>query len=252
LSSELVEALRRKLRAVTREAVPFDAAFLEDDVALLTDWTPASGGGANFATHRLVSRSPSRVEFRATRTVMAFSLAFIIIGLVVIVVGLATAVSWDAPLGPTPTGLASSTGLDASADWASPSGLEWVLLYLGPVLFGGAFTGVGGAMFYFQGAPSVFDKRRGEYWKGRTAPHEMVREPTKNYAKLDRVHALQIVSEHCHSDDASYYSHELNLVLEDGSRLNVVDHGNGELLRGDARTLGDFLGKPVWDASVGS
>ncbi len=47
---------------------------------------------------------------------------------------------------------------------------------------------------------------------------------------------------------SSYYSYELNLVLNDGSRINVVDHGNLKRLRSDTQTLSQFLGKPVWDA----
>jgi hypothetical protein len=47
----------------------------------------------------------------------------------------------------------------------------------------------------------------------------------------------------------SYYSYELNLVLDDGSRINVVDHGNLDRLRSDAQTLSRFLDKPVWDAT---
>ncbi len=35
--------------------------------------------------------------------------------------------------------------------------------------------------------------------------------------------------------------YELNLILKDGSRLNVVDHGNRDALQGDARTLAEFL-----------
>jgi hypothetical protein len=49
----------------------------------------------------------------------------------------------------------------------------------------------------------------------------------------------------------SYHSYELNLVLNDGSRINVVDHGNLERLRSDASTLSRFLDKPVWDATRG-
>ncbi|MDP6491172.1 MAG: hypothetical protein QGG69_05335 [Kiritimatiellia bacterium] len=58
----------------------------------------------------------------------------------------------------------------------------------------------------------------------------------------------QLLSEYCRSDKSSYYSYELNLVLQDGSRINVVDHGNKTKLREDAATLSEFLGRPVWDA----
>ena len=43
---------------------------------------------------------------------------------------------------------------------------------------------------------------------------------------------------------SSYYSYELNLVLHDGSRINVVDQGNLKRLRSDANTLSQFLESP--------
>ena len=68
------------------------------------------------------------------------------------------------------------------------------------------------------------------------------------FAKLDSIHALQLISEYCRGNKSSYYSYELNLVMEDGSRMNVVDHGNQAKLREDAQTLSTFLDKPAWDA----
>ena len=70
-------------------------------------------------------------------------------------------------------------------------------------------------------------------------------------APLSSIHALQLLSEFISGSKNSYYSYELNLVLHDGSRINVVDHGNLERLRSDASTLSQFLGKPVWDATRG-
>ena len=43
--------------------------------------------------------------------------------------------------------------------------------------------------------------------------------------------------------------YEINLILHDSSRLNVVHHGNKKRIRRDAATLAEFLGKPLWDAS---
>jgi len=70
----------------------------------------------------------------------------------------------------------------------------------------------------------------------------------KHLAPLDQVHALQLVSEYCSGNKSSYYSYELNLVLKDGRRVNVIDHGNINRIRQDAQTLSNFLGKPVWNA----
>ncbi len=68
-------------------------------------------------------------------------------------------------------------------------------------------------------------------------------------APLSSIHALQLLSEFVSGSKNSYHSYELNLVLNDGSRINVVDHGNLERLRADASTLSQFLDKPVWDAT---
>jgi len=60
------------------------------------------------------------------------------------------------------------------------------------------------------------------------------------------------VREHLSSKNGSYWSFELNLVLRDGRRLNVMDHGDYDALRRDADTLAEFLGRPVWDSVGGS
>lgn len=223
----MLKALARKLKRVTVEAVPYDPSGLGDEVALRTEWGPAKGGGASFRTHRLVDVDALRKEFKATRGALAFYLVFLVVGL-----GVVVGFTWAALGGDIPSGGGSM--------------LPAVL----PFFVGTVFAGAGGALLYSGAAPIVFDKRRGEYWKGRTAPYEVAnRRRLKEHVELDRIHALQIVSEHCRSNDSSYYSYELNLVLDDGSRLNVVDHGDHAELRADADALAAFLDKPLWDAT---
>jgi hypothetical protein len=221
----MVRDLIRKLQQLTVEAVPFDPSSLGDEVATKTSWEPAKGGGASFRTHRLVEIDPHRTEFRAVRGAIAFYGVFIAIGIVAMtIMFLAT---------------------QGSSFSASPAGV------IVPIAVGLVFSAVGGTMIYVGLAPIVFDKRRGEFWKGRVAPYEASnRENVKHYARLSGVRALQIIRERCRTKNAAYYSYELNLVMDDGSRLNVVDHGNLERLREDAERLGAFLGKPVWDATV--
>jgi hypothetical protein len=116
------------------------------------------------------------------------------------------------------------------------------------VAFGTAVAALGGGVFYFGAAPVVFDKRQGAFWRGRTAPNEVINRLTlKAYAKLDDVHALQVIKEGVHGDDSSYDSFELNLVLTDGRRINVTDHGDYDTLRRNTETLSAFLGRPLWD-----
>ena len=117
------------------------------------------------------------------------------------------------------------------------------------MLIGLALMAVGGFLFYQGTAPIVFDQRTGFFWKGRKTPDVIIgQESLKHFTELDQIHALQLISEYCRGNKSSYYSYELNLVLEDGKRVVVVDHGSKKGIREDAGTLSEFLGKPVWDA----
>lgn len=49
-------------------------------------------------------------------------------------------------------------------------------------------------------------------------------------------------------DSPTYTSWELNLVLKDGSRLNVVDHAKVEQLRAEAAQLSRLIDCPVWES----
>ena len=66
------------------------------------------------------------------------------------------------------------------------------------------------------------------------------------------VRALQLLPELVRGDKSSYYSYELNLVLSDGTRRNVVDHGSLAKLREDAAQLSARLNLPIWDACGGA
>jgi hypothetical protein len=116
-----------------------------------------------------------------------------------------------------------------------------------PLLIGFCFIVAGTCLFYFGTAPIVFDKTNGFFWKGRKVPDRNYdKQAVKYFAKLKHIHALQIVSEYIKSDKKSYYSYELNIVLKDGRRINVIDHGKKDKVQEDAKTLSLFLGKPVW------
>lgn len=125
---------------------------------------------------------------------------------------------------------------------------EWL-----PILAGGVFFLIGSIFFRTSIRPIVFDKTKGLYWKGYKAPQiDSSGSNSKGEAtRLSQIHALQIISESVSSSSSkSYRSFELNLVLKNGSRLNVVDHGKDDKVRDDAGKLAAFLGVPVWDVSV--
>jgi hypothetical protein len=200
-----------------------DPPWKGDPVAAIIHWTPVKKGGTTFGTHKLVETDLSRLEFRPTFIAWLLGGFLLLAGMGIIAVGI-------------------SMGVNEREQW----------FFLFPIVFGLVFGGIGGWMIYTYSSPIVFDKRMGCFWKGRKSPNEVYdRKPLKYYAKLGDIHALQIISEYCKgSKNRRYYSYELNLVLSDGLRINVVDHGNLDKLRSDTQTLSRFLGKPVWDLTA--
>ena len=71
---------------------------------------------------------------------------------------------------------------------------------------------------------------------------------TDSAVRIDAIYALKIVSERISRSESSWISYELNLILNNGRRINVVDHGNGVKIRKDAKRLTEFLNVPIWDA----
>jgi hypothetical protein len=213
--------LLTKIKQLARErGFHGDPNRFDDPVALQTEWGPAKGGGTNFRTHRLVSTGPERMEFRASLGAKLFYGVFLLVGLGVI------------------AGVASAAIAKGVAGFRKQETIG--------ILFGLVFATVGGLLWYFGTAPIVFDRRKGRFWKGRKSPDEVFgKSSLKYFATFEEIHALQLVSEYCSGNKHSYYSYELNLVLADGRRINVIDHGR---IQEDARQLAEFLDKPLWDA----
>lgn len=200
---------------------PFDPTQFNDPLAEFIEWTPQKRGGSNFHTHKMVNVDLNRLEFRATFGAKLFS-------------GLFMAVGIGFPI------LFLTAGSDSS-DLESAWGV------LGILLFGAIFAGVGGWLYFSMAKPRVFDKHASMYWRGHKKPDYIYRpEDEKDAAMFSSIYAIQLIREYVKSDKSSYYSYELNLVLEDGRRLNVIDHGNKNEILEDARELGEFLSVPVW------
>jgi hypothetical protein len=210
----------------------FDPSHLGDPIAMQTDWTYTTKGmmaGANFRTHKLVEINSARLEFKATIWALLFYLIFLV-----------------APV----------VGFIAILYKLSSGGFSF---YMGNILrivliavitpFFMLVELVSWGMLYSGTTPIVFDKLSNFFWKGRKTPNEAVnKNPLKEFAKLEDIHALQLVSEYFRGGKGSSYIYELNLVLEDGKRIIVVEHGDEKKLREDTNALSEFLGKPVWDA----
>ncbi|MFS4481960.1 hypothetical protein ACKGJY_03000 [Hyunsoonleella sp. 2307UL5-6] len=94
-------------------------------------------------------------------------------------------------------------------------------------------------------SPITFNSNTNQFYRGLNIP---LIKRKKKIINFNRIVALQIIGERVSSDDGSYQSFELNLILDDTTRINVVDHGNLKNLITDAQTLSEFLKTPIWHA----
>lgn len=208
-----------KLAKLQSPSVPLELPGGDDPVARRTSWHPCKSGGTNFRTHRLVQVSPDRLEMKVTAGMVLFTGVFILFGSAALIGGLFA---------------------------MREEGPGFLIL----LAFGAVFAGVGGFFLRSASCPIVFDRRKGSFWRGRKEPDQVFDKASlKTCVPLENIHALQIISEYVSGNKSSYHSYELNLVLKDAGRVNVVDHGNLERLRTDAAQLSAFLGVPVWDAA---
>jgi hypothetical protein len=119
-----------------------------------------------------------------------------------------------------------------------------------PMLFIVIFGYAGLSLLYVALRPTVFDKDAGYFWKSFRKPSRLMSGAgSKHFTPLSEIHALQLIAEKCSGgkNQSSYFSYELNLVLKDGSRKNVFDHGSLGVVRKDAQELAAFLNRPIWD-----
>ncbi|MEO1993826.1 MAG: hypothetical protein ABGZ17_00955 [Planctomycetaceae bacterium] len=205
-------------------------AYRSDDVARQTDWGPLAEGGSNFASHNLQQVDSGRLEFTPTLVTRFFTCLPTVFAVLQIPVAY---LLLTYGVGDQPMLKMIIKGLAVMALICGPL-LSWFLVHtlLQPV---------------------VFDQSLRLFWKGRRAPDTMDdAQSSTPCCRLDDIYALQILSETVtsHSKEHGthrYRSHELNLILQDARRLNVIDHGNLKVVRNDARQLARFLQVPVWD-----
>lgn len=219
----MLKKLLQNLKSFVTEQATIDPSQFNDPVALKTEWSPAKKGGTSFQTRELIAIAPYRVEFRATKLAIAFY------------------------------GIFSVIGIGFSVAFFFPSFQSGQLVFNSDtvifIIISVIFLVAGSLAFYFGTTPIVFDKTKSAFWIGRKRPEEVfAQQPSKNFVRLSDIHSLQIISEYVRGKN-SYYSYELNIVRDDGSRVNVVDHGNIKKLKKDAKDLALFLNKSLWDTT---
>lgn len=192
----------------------------DDPVAAKTSWKPAKKGGISIRSHESMRAGGDRVTLQPTALARAFVALFPLVGAGVIGYGLLF-------------------GFEGPVPWL-PWCIGTVFLLAGPFLRKLV-------------RPFTLDRSLGIYWNGsgKKSPGA-VRVSDARAGRLADVHAVQIVSERVRmKEGGSFASHEVNLVLKHGRRVNVCDHGDLSGTRADAARIAQFLGVPLWDASDG-
>ena len=145
---------------------------------------------------------------------------------------------------------------------ASSGGLLLCLFFFGLgafVLVGGLFAGDNlFELIFFTGAGSMFITLGYVLYRRVTKPLVFDRDKDSIYyegddstspTRISSVHAIQIIPVDNQSPYGGWHSFEINLVLKNGERINVLNHGKKEGIDHDTQILEEFLRVPVWELS---
>lgn len=189
----------------------------DEDIRNKISFDPLKSGGASFETKILIKSSNHKLIFKHTRSYVLFSSTFILIPFIIISVIFYK--NYESSI------------LDVINDN--------IIIFL--VTF--IFIAVSSYLFYDLLKPIVFDKSINRFYKGY---NRNVLKKTKNNIPLNRIVGIQLIGEIVKGDKSSYKSYEINLILDNFTRILVIDHGNGEGIVQDAKAISHFLNVPIW------
>ncbi len=187
----------------------FNPKNYKDPVAQKTEWTTIlKGNKSNFRIKRLSKEGETKLRFKPSAASVAIYRNCVLAGL---------------------AALALMVFLQTGT---------WILKVLAVIA-----VLLGGWGFYLQSQPLDFDKTAGVFRMGR-----------KQTINFDEIYAVQLLSRIVEAktppkgEIKKISIYELNLVLKDGSRLNLVAHGGLKEILEDGNAISNFINKPIWDA----
>ncbi|MCB0639090.1 MAG: hypothetical protein KDC54_20815 [Lewinella sp.] len=196
---------------------PINPSLFGDSLAEQISWEPLSPGGTNIRSRKLTRSEPHLLELAPTGGSLSAGAAFVLFAVLFVVERL-----YKGTL---------------------------VILELLPVSI---FLFLGLGLLLRASMVTVFDQRSRQV-AGYFGVYgdEASWFPIKRTVPFEAIHAMQIIREKISRQGEGYYwSYELNLVLKDGMRCLVMDHGQLQGLRKDAQTLSRLLDIPLWDATL--
>lgn len=194
-----------------------DISKFDDPFAEKVRWDPVIRGGVNRNTHTLKKAGWKRLEFKTTFQYAINSLWILFIGIALCV-----------------TILIPEENVSIK-ELLFTLFLGLILIFLGKHFVKDAFQ------------PIVFDFNKNYFWKGNITPDTPEKRAIiSTYCVLDDIYALQLIAENSSSQKAPY-TYELNLVLNSGDRINVLNHCNKKQIFKDALLLSRSLKVPAWN-----
>jgi len=183
---------------------------IEDPIAQKTEWTPLDRHAASFITHKLIKKSFSQMQFEATLGLKIFYLFPAVFGIFL--------------------------GMVFSDSFNIIIFIICIILILAGIL-----------LYLFNTKPIIFDKNKGYTWKGKIEdyPYQIMKNNKIKCISLNQIHAIQLLR----SSVKWVVSYEINLILKDGKRYDVIGHYNLEKIKEDAETLSNFLRILLWNIS---
>ncbi|MDD5213897.1 MAG: hypothetical protein PHG82_05715, partial [Candidatus Gracilibacteria bacterium] len=199
---------------------------IDDEIVKKSSFIPIKRGGTNIKSHDLIIDNNGNYLFKVKGFFPIVFLAMFSIPLIATIITLLK----DLSVG----------GLNI--DFGS---------YIGQIIFSLLFLTPALILFYFLYRSYIFDFQNGYFYDTRLGKKLFELLNNEKYKTkiipIKEIHSLQIVSERVHGKNTSYTSYELNIILKDSSRVNIIDHGNLEEIRKNASELSAKLGVKVYD-----
>ena len=222
-------------RSPSRSDFPFfrkrypvlDPRYFDDPVALRTGWVPLSPGGSRHTTKLLRQIAPQVLSFQPTAFSHYQSLVHF---LALLAFGNALIVSL----------LCNELNLNRPGEW-------WVISALVQILVGCVVT------LIMLNRAVVVDGNIAEVQLGLPKlrwykPFPWLRKLFCRSVPFTDIHSIQLLDEEVRPQrEPMFWSYELNLVLRDGKRINLIDHRNQREICWDAGDLSRMLDVPIWD-----
>ena len=204
-----------------------DPRYFDDPVAMRTGWTPLSPGGSRHITNRLSEIAPQVLSFQPTAYRHYQSLVHL---LALLVFGNMLIVSL----------LRDELNINRPDEW-------WVISLLVQILVGCGVTLV------LLNRSIVVDGKAAQVRLGLPRlkwliPFPWLQQLLCRSVPFTAIHSIQLLDEEVRNPrEQMFWSYELNLVLCDGKRINLIDHRDQREIRWDAGDLSRMMDVPIWD-----